>query len=221
MASIPAEWQSAFAGPALTGNCGLAIASAQSNGPAASVFDPSNIGQGGGIAATPVVGYPYGHQLGPGEATTNAYFNLTTKIRGIVFPVGTRSVLFFGRHGVGTYCYGEGSTCGDPADSSKGTHAYPYKYQVWAYDVNDLVSVKNGVKQQYQIQPYAVWNFNLPFESTGGQHLIGGAAYDPRTNLVYLSQQCEDTNCAPIIHAFRVLGAADPEILPPTNLRIQ
>lgn len=223
MAQIPSEWQALFGGPALTGNCGLAIASIQSNGPAASVFDPTKIGQVSPVPATSVVGYPYGHQLGPGEATTNPYYNLTTKIRGIVFPVGTRSVLFFGRHGVGTYCYGTGTECNDPADDSKGTHAYPYKYQVWAYDANDLLAVKNGTKQQYTIQPYAIWNFNLPFESTGDQHLIGGAAYDAQTNTIYISQQCSDTNCAPIIHAFKVQGGTvTPTTLSaPSNLQIQ
>jgi hypothetical protein len=158
MTEIPPEWRGPFGGPALTGNCCLAIAALQSNGPAASVFNPENMS-----SATPILGYPLGKQLGPGEATTNPLYNLATKIRGIVFPAGTRSILFFGRHGVGNYCYGTGAECGDPADSSKGVHAYPYRYQVWAYDANDLLAVKNGTKAAHQPQPYAVWTFNLPF----------------------------------------------------------
>ncbi len=141
MGLIPPEWQSSLGGPALTGNCCLAIASVQSNGPSVSVFDPTTIASG---SAKVVVGYPLGSELGPGEATTNTLYNLTTKVRGVVFPTGTRAVLFFGRHGTGTYCYGTGDECNDPADDSKGTHAYPYRYQVWAYDANDLLAVKNG-----------------------------------------------------------------------------
>ena len=222
MTQIPSEWQSLFGGPALTGNCGLSIASIQSNGPAASVFDPTTIGKINPVSAVPVVGYPYGHQLGPGGATTNPYYNSATKIRGIVFPTETRSVLFFGRHGVGTYCYGTGTECNDPADNSKGTHAYPYKYQVWAYDANDLLAVKNGTKQQYAIQPYSIWNFNLPFENTSDQHLIGGAAYDAQTNMIYISQQCSDANCTPIIHAFKVQRETTSTLLlAPTNLKSQ
>jgi hypothetical protein len=44
MADIPPEWQSLFGGPALTGNCCLSIISRTSLGPAASVFNPSPVG---------------------------------------------------------------------------------------------------------------------------------------------------------------------------------
>jgi hypothetical protein len=140
-------------------------------------------------------------------------------IRGAIFPDGTRSVLFFGRHGIGPYCYGPGTAnaslggkpsgngvdpwCYDRADSSKGTHGYPYKYRVWAYDANDLLAVKAGKKQSYQVQPYAVWDYNLPFE-TDDQHVIGGATWDPSRKLVYVSQRCADNNCSPIIHVFKL-----------------
>ena len=207
----------------MTGNCCLSIAGAQSNGPAASVFNPSYVGSEKAIAATAVVGYPSSHPLGTGWNTTNPFYNGTTQIRGIVFPAGTRSVLFFGRHGVGTFCYGTGAECNDPADSYKGTHAYPYKYQIWAYDANDLVAVKNGAKQQWEVRPYSVWNFSLPYEGASGAHVIGGAAYDPQTNNIYVSQQCTDTNCAPIIHVFRVANVEDTTsaLAAPTNLRTQ
>jgi hypothetical protein len=223
MTLIPSEWQSQFGGPALTGNCCLAIAGVQSNGPAASVFNPSNVGSGSSVAATAVVGYPSTHPLGTGWETTNPFYNGTTQIRGIVFPVGTRSVMFFGRHGVGTFCYGTGAECNDPADNSKGTHAYPYKYQIWAYDANDLVAVKNGAKQQWEVTPYSVWNFSLPFAGASSAHVLGGAAYDPQTHNIYVSQQCSDTNCAPIIHVFKVTNAGDTTsaLAPPTNLQVR
>jgi hypothetical protein len=220
MTLVPPEWQASLGGPALTGDCCLSITSVQSNGPAVSVFDPSKIGTVNPAPATPLVGYPYPNILGPGEASQNTLFNLATKITGVVFPVGTRSVLFFGRQGIGPYCYGEGAICLDLADAAKGTHAYPYVYQVWAYDANDLLAVKNGTKAQYSIKPYATWTFNLPFESSGDQHLLGGAGYDPQTNMIYLSQRCEDANCAPVIHAFKVNGSlAVP--LPPANVQVK
>lgn len=219
MGLIPPEWQSSLGGPALTGNCCLAIASVQSNGPSVSVFDPTTIASG---SAKVLVGYPLGSELGPGEATTNTLYNLTTKVRGVVFPTGTRSVLFFGRHGTGTYCYGTGAECNDPADDSKGTHAYPYRYQVWAYDANDLLAVKNGSKSASAVEPYAVWTYNLPFEGSGGSHMIGGAAFDPASGLIYVSQQCSDTNCAPVIHAFKVQGGTTVAVPnPPTNVAVQ
>lgn len=219
MATVPPEWQASLGGPALVGNCCLAIAAVQSNGPSVSVFDPNTIASG---SAKVLVGYPLGQQLGPGEATQNPLYNLTTKIRGVVFPNGTRSVLFFGRHGVGPYCYGTGPDCNDPADESKGTHAYPYKYQVWAYDANDLLAVKNGSKSPQSVAPYATWLLSLPFGSGGGQSLLGGAAYDAVNSLIYVSQQCSDTNCAPVIHAFKVQGGVAATVPnPPSAVAVQ
>jgi hypothetical protein len=223
MTQIPPEWQSLFGGPALTGNCCLAIVSAQSNGPAASVFNPSHMGVVKPVPATPVVGYPSSHPLG-NWGTTNPYFNGTTQVTGIVFPVGTRSVLFFGRHGLGTFCYGTGAECNDPADNSQGTHAYPYRYQVWAYDGKDLIAVKNGTKQQWEPRPYAIWNFSLPFENADDYHQFGGVAYDPSTGLIYVVQGCAASGCGPIIHAFKIsIGTPHPADTiprsPPTTLR--
>ena len=78
-------------------------------------------------------------------------------ITGMVFPSGTRTVLFFGKHGMGNYCYGTGGSsggdCFDPDDSSKGIHSYPYRSQVWAYDANDLIAVKNGQKLSARDRP--------------------------------------------------------------------
>jgi len=236
MTLVPPEWQTALGGPALTGGCCHAITSIQSNGPAASVFDPARVGSTNPAPATPVVGYPYPQSLGPGWGTTNSLYNGSTQITGIVFPQGTRSVLFFGRHGTGPFCYGSGTTdqslagttnpangdpwCYDLADQSKGTHAFPYVYQVWAYDANDLLAVKNGSKAQYQIQPYATWNFNLPFENANDPHLLGGTGYDPQTNNIYLAQRCEDTNCGPIIHVLRVNGSLSVPS-PPTSVQVK
>ncbi len=221
MTPVPQEWQATLGSPALTGNCCLAIAAAQSNGPSVSTFDPGNLPASGAANSTLLVGYPLGQQLGPGETTQNPLYNLSTQIRGVVFPPGTRSVLFVGRHGVGPYCYGSGTECKDPADSSKGTHAYPYRYQVWAYDANDLAAVRRGTLAAQRVQPYAVWNFSLPREDSG-QHLVGGAAYDPATRRLYLSQQCAYGDCAPLVHAFELrLAPADRQPGAPANVRFQ
>ena len=222
MAPIPPEWQGPLGGPALSGNCCLSITGYQSNGPSVSVFDPSRIGQVNPVPATLLVGYPFPIVLGPGETTTNDYFNLATKISGVVFPDGTRSVLFFGRHGKGEYCYGSGPDCGDPAEVDQGTHAWPYAYQVWAYDANDLLDVKNNGRAPDRVEPYAIWNFNLPYEWSDGSHLLGGAAFDSGSGRIYLSQLCADSECRPIIHAFQVQGATQITVpSPPTSLNAE
>lgn len=225
MTQIPEEWRSLLGGPALTGNCCLSITSLQSNGPAVSVFDPAKL-DSGSTTAVDLVGYPLGQELGSGYDTKNNLFNLATKIKGVVFPNGTRSVLFFGRQGTGAYCYGDGGPCGDPSDMYKGPHAYPYVYQVWAYDANDLLAVKQGSKTRSQIKPYAVWNYNLPTESRQSTHLVGGAAYDAANQLIYVSQECADSNCVAIIHAFKVQGGTagappPPKPAPPSNVKAQ
>ena len=203
MGLIPPEWQAALGGPALTGNCCRSIISNQSHGPSVWVFDPADVGSSSTAPATPLVYYTSSNPLGPGETTQNPLFNLTTRVGGVIFPQGSRSVLFFGQHGIGPYCYGDGSACGDPADDSKGTHAYPYVYQVWAYDANELLQVKNGSRQPWQVQPYDVWTFNVPFE-TNGEHDQGGATYDPSTGRIFFAQSKYGSENLPLIHVFRV-----------------
>src|SRR5207244_1724953 len=98
--------------------------------------------------ATTVLGYPIDHPTLGSCGSSDALFNCATQMGGVVFPEGTRSVLFFGRQGQGPYCYGvggkTGGDCFDPDDDSKGTHSYPYAYQIWAYDGLDLIKVKKG-----------------------------------------------------------------------------
>lgn len=245
MATIPPEWQSLFGGPALTGNCCLAIAGYQSNGPSVSVFNPDNIGTESSVPATILVGYPHATPLSTGWATQSNLYNGTTNINGVVFPDRTASVLFFGSQGIGPFCYGPGTSdealagttqastgdtwCYDPAVSSKGTHAYPYVDQVWAYNANDLLQVKNGTEQDYQVKPYSVWTLPLPYNTTNGINTIGGAAYDPADNLIFISEKCPLTSCTPIIDVYKVdmgtqTASTTPAIerpRPPTNVAVQ
>jgi hypothetical protein len=186
--------------------------------------------------ALQLVGYPRVHAtLGDGTGT-DTRFSLTTRITGLVFPDGTRSVLFFGSSGTGPYCYGPGTSdpilggtpsgngvdpwCYDPTNTQKGTHAYPYLYQVWAYDANDLIAVKNGQKYPWDILPYATWNFDLP--GSNSLHHVGEAAWDPQTRRLYLAARNSD-DAYLVVHAFKVNaggGSGDnTPPAPPKNLR--
>jgi hypothetical protein len=222
MAAIPAEWQSSLGSPALTGQCCLPIIGRTSSGPAAFAFNPNDLGVKNPVPATPLVYYPLSHPLAQGD-TQNPSFNLSTEMGGIVFPPGTRSVLFIGRHGIGPYCYGTGGSsggdCYDPADSSKGTHAYPYVHQIWAYDVQDFIAVKNGQKQGWDVRPYGVWTFNLPFATSSKR--LRGATFDPNTRRVFISQYNADGD-KPVIHVFAVNSTVTDTMPPaaPTELRV-
>ena len=88
------------------------------------------------MPATAVVCYPADHTtLGAWNGSWNPrkgiWFGGGTTIRGVVFPAGTRCVLFFGTQGIGPFCYGEGTTdkrlAGKPTPD--GT--------IWCYDADD------------------------------------------------------------------------------------
>jgi len=235
---VPLEWQSALGGPVLNGNCCLGVISRSSFGPAVSTIDPAHLGILNPLPAKPLVYYPTAHPLlepgvepclafdtchpiVDGWSDTSTLFNGSTEIRGVAFPQGTRSVLFFGRHGA-NFCYGPGTDdpllvgtisvdefgnigdpyCLDPEDGSKGVHGYPYQYYVWAYDANDLAAVASGQRDPWAVRPYAVWSLNLPFTTTGSTHL-GGATYDPQTRRLFISQLYADETL-PVIHVFTI-----------------
>jgi len=212
---IPAEWQAAFGGPAFAGGAGGAINALQSWGPSVSVFDPASVLSGNGVPATVVLGYPIAHPLADPNAA-NTLWSQSDVVTGVVFVPGTRSVLFFGLHGQGAYCYGPGTSsqsqagqpadggvdhyCYDPQNGSKGVHNYPYVSYVWAYDANDLASVKAGTKNSYDVKPYATWTLDSSFAE------IQGAAYDPATNRLFVSQVGGDpaNSGQPLIRVYHV-----------------
>ena len=194
MTQIPPEWQTAFGGTALTGGCcnppniGAVNPSGMSWGPAAFVFNPDDLGTVNPVPATPVVYYSQSHPtLGSLEQSTtvNPAFNLMTEVNGVVFPRGTQSVLFFGKTGTSVPCFGNGTDnpalhrqpwpgggsgavyCYDPLEvnGGAGPHAYPYVYYVWAYDVQDFIDVKNGLKNPWDVMPYGQWTLTLPFDN--------------------------------------------------------
>jgi hypothetical protein len=222
MTAIPDEWRSLLGGPALTGYGGGSIISGSSLGPAAFAFDPAKLGAVATVPTKPLSGYPLAHPtLGTWGGAANPVYNMCTSCSGVIFPPGTRTVLVFGSTGLGVQGYGEGTDdpsldgkptpdgsewVYDPVISSKGCHAYPYAAYVWAYDANDLAQVAAGAKQPWEVTPYASGTLTLPVDS--GENRINGAAYDPDTGRLYLSQAAGDRVAAysslPLIHVFQL-----------------
>jgi hypothetical protein len=213
----------------MASQCCIPIITRTSFGPSSTVWDP---------AAAPnttvhkmLLYYTQEHQLGNFTGQSE-YFSGPTQVHGVVFPDQTRSVLYFGRQGTGPYCYGFGVNqnppppplpsgdqhCYDPAIADKGNHTYPYRYQVWAYDANDLIAVKNGTKQHWEPRPYAIWTLNLPFGISNAE--INGAAWDPATRRIFVTQANADS-AKPVVYVFS-LGSGGSTTLPltPTGLRI-
>ncbi len=223
MGLIPSEWQGLFGGSAFTGGCCHAITSIQSQGPSLSIFNPSDIGVKDPVPVTTVLGYPYANPtLGTwdNQSAINLYYNMSTILNSAVFPNGTRTILFFGKQGTGVPCYGSGTTdisldrkpdangvlyCYDPVNSSKGTHAYPYKPWVWAYDANNLLSVKSGQKKMWEIKPYSIWGLDSYFGGT-----VQGASYDSATGRIFVIEAFGDGSL-PVVHVFTIgVASATP-----------
>jgi hypothetical protein len=237
MGPVPQAWQSLLGGPAFIGQCCLAIVNNTSSGPALFTFDPADVGVKSPVPVNPLVYYPATNPLA-GWGTTNPYYNGSTQIRGVVMIEGTRTVLFVGRHGTGTFCYGPGTSnlalvgtvgtgfiepyCYDPADAGKGTHAYPYVYQGWAYDANDFVKVRQGLMKPWEVRPYAIWHLTFPYPAAGTN--LDGVAYDPATQRLFLSQAMVegDWQSKPLIHAYQVnIPTVTPTPTPNQNCDVE
>jgi len=208
MCQVPAAHQAAFGKPALTGNSSLNIVTRTSHGPGVFGFDPGDVGVTEPVTTTDLVYYDSLHTTLGAWNATSLVWNSSAIIKGILFPEGYDSVLFFGRQGIGPFCYGTGTECGDPAYSAKGNHAYPYAHQVWSYDVADLAAVKAGTSNPWEPLP-TVWNFDLPFQTVSRE--LGGVAYDSTNNLVYLLQKSSGGGGYPLIHVFEIAGAPPAE----------
>jgi hypothetical protein len=201
MGDIPVAWQARLGGTALTGNADLSIVSRTSLGPCAAAFDPLHIDG----AAALLVGYPMDHATLGAWNQSNPRYGGADTVTGVAFPPQADTVIFFGCKGT-TFCYGEGSPdnppptgqCYDPTQSSKGQHGYPYQPYAWLYDAADLAAVKSGAKWPWDVVPYAT--VVLPL--MGAQ--VGGVAYDPTTNQLYISELYAAAWGMPIIHVFTV-----------------
>lgn len=212
MAHLPASWQAAFGGPALTGQSGISIVSRSSYGPTATVFNPAAI-VASPVPGTIVLGYPGAHTTLGNWNSSGTLWNSTAVTPGIAAIEGTESVLWIGRKGLGPFCYGTGANCGDPTSPHQGDHSYPYGYYVWAYDQADLLAVKAGTKQTWEIVPYATWEITDILMPTA-HHIIRGVAYDPARQWLFLAEQQAD-GTAVLIRVMHVAVPTGPPAPPP------
>ena len=224
VAAVPAEWQPLLGGPLLSGQCGLPIVSRGSWGPSAFAFDPSLFGVSNPVPARPLVFYDAEHPtLGEwgNQTHSNHLFNMSPEVHGAVFPAGSRTLILFGRQGLGVPCYGQGTDdpslhlqpvpgedgvvfVYDPAEGGKGTHSWPYAYFAWAFDAADLARAAAGSCNPWDVVPSATWQIDLPWASHSSAHRLGGAAWDPSSRTLFLSQLLADDGL-PIVHVFQLV----------------
>ncbi len=225
MCLVPVEWRERLGTTCVTGQCGLAITTRTSAGPALVGFDPLKFNDPAvPFPVTPYVSYPFlhggsspdDHPLQSPMSGNNNIYNLSSNVTGVLFPDGTDSVWFIGSRGIGNLGYGEGvnqisldgkkSPGGtynyDPCNNYKGYHAYPYSPIVWAYDANDFLAAKNGTKKPWEVKPYDVWPFDLLIKGCAGN--VGGVAFDPVSRRVFITALAVASGGEAIIHVFKV-----------------
>ena len=212
MGHIPEQWRGALKGKALAGGGGIPIINRQPYGFSLYSFDPAAIH----VAPEPVpsvmvLGHDSSHPLGVWGAQSEMW-NGSTVMHGVVVFKDTRTTIIVGLQGTGPWCYGNGGpqnppppgeNCYDPTNAHHGTHAYPYRYQIWAFDTQELADVAAGKRAAWDVQP-AIWVPTFPTPSCCPN--INGAAYNEADQLLYLMQgrgHGYDLSY-PLIHTFKL-----------------
>lgn len=216
LCTVPSNWQAQIGKPMLCGGSTMPINTRTSNGPCALAFDPSQLA--GGAATAPVVNllsypnwhgstsnyqHPDDHPLRAPDSR-NDYYNTSSEIKGCVWAEGTDEIVFFGSHGTGPWSYTQNGSS-DPGRPNDNIHAYPYRYQTWTYTAQQLLEVKNGIKQPWEPQP-VVTALTLPY--TSSLYRAGGVAYDSAGGRVFIAQPFAD-GANPVVHVYSI-GSAPP-----------
>ncbi|MEZ5291479.1 MAG: fibronectin type III domain-containing protein [Vicinamibacterales bacterium] len=198
MAPVPPEWRAMLGGPAISSAGYTSIISRASYGASVSVFDPAQV-TANGFPMKMLLGCPHSIPscITYGTPTSNNYNG--SELSGGVFIVpGTRTLVQVERESSGPTCYGY--TTHDPALhgqpyldavycyslsdplNQKGPKGYPYRLVAKLYDLNELVLVKQGQKNPWDIRQYAT--VDLPGSSAG--EFVKAGAYNPVRGEYYL-----------------------------------
>jgi hypothetical protein len=178
------------------------------------------------------VGYPTSHpQLGDWYGAPSpvgiTLYNGASRMADGVFPEGSKSVLFFGRVGVGQFCYGQPTGnqslvgtfyepgvpyCYDPTSGSKGVRRH-IRTSSWSRPTTRtiLAAVKAGTKQDWQVLPYSTWELQLPITFPTGpaaQIMIGSVAYDASSQRSSWLRRTQTPARGTLINVFRVQGTS-------------
>ncbi len=202
MAEVPEQWREYIGANYVTGASAQNRIEHSSAGPALFGFDANNPA---GSSGDPLVYYPISNALQwSSQYVAQPLFNGTTKIDGVAFVPGTRSIIFIGSNGLSEIGYGVGSKFGDSARPYSGFHSKNgnYKYQIWAYDIDDFMAVRNGSRASWDIRPTSVVNFDLPTPEPA--RYIGGTAFDPSTGRLYIAQKLAGADYTPVIHVYQL-----------------
>ena len=132
---------------------------------------------------------PLHEDLGNGTRTNNIWTHLSRAVYGFI-PPGTRSYVTIGHsggHNSGV-CY----KCTQNNNNLCGGYCAPdasdYYLYYWLWDLNDLIAVKNGQMNSYDVRPYDYGVFPSPISVTK----LGGGSFDPASGKLYVTLQRAD-----------------------------
>lgn len=170
------------------------------------------------IPTLTLLDFSINHQLHPDHYNHSLENDLWTEISnayyGFIVP-GTRSYLVLGssgghEFGIGYKIRGCGGACSvEPSDV--------YNYY-WVWHLDDLIAVKNGQKQPFEIKPYEYGRIELPFEMSPGSDIPNrmiGVDYDRRHDRLFILLGGADNlqsqyEAAPLMLVYN-LGLARPQ----------
>jgi len=204
ISEIPQVWQGLLGGTHITGqSSGIPIISRTSVGPSAFAFSPAGALSDCEDPGIPTVrlldfslGEPLSSDLYNGSGENDIWTHLSRATYGLIVP-GTRTYLtvgFSGGHQSGV-CY----KCTQDNDNLCGGYCAPeaadYAQYYWLWDLNDLLAVKNGEMESYDVTPYDYGPWSSAFDN--GLREIGGGAFDAENGILYLTIQRADTEQGP------------------------
>jgi len=152
---VPASFREALGGPVMTGALVDSVISRSSYGPTAWIFDPDTLAASDPADAEMVLGYPSSHAelFDYGRVADQPTANGSMQVRGITFPEGTRSVIFWGGMGIGmsgkgSMCYGEGTEDLTQVKRKEEVAAWSAAHGGATYRCGgNLIRVSNGIAE--------------------------------------------------------------------------
>ena len=195
---VPQVWQNLLGGTHITGqSSGIPIISRCSVGPSAFCFSPELLDPdcANEISTIKLLDFslnnPLHADLSNDTGSNDLWTHLSRATFGLIVPQ-TRTYLtigYSGGHASGV-CY----KCTQDNGQECGGYCAPltsdYNQYYWLWDINDLLSVKSGLIQSYEVLPYDYGVFNTPHGQNTNE--IGGGAFDPLSGTLYLTVQKAD-----------------------------
>ena len=216
LSKIPPEWREQLGAGYISGNAsGDPIIGRHSAGPSAFAVDlTSNLQSDTSkkIAATELQGFslndPLHRDLSNKSRSNSLWTHISHTRYGFIVP-GTRTYMtlgWSGGHESGVSYKNtleDGFECPGHCPNSL-TDFYNY---YWLWDMEDWARVQRGKIWPHEILPYESGEFALPFQTTEYINEIGGASFDEKTGILYISvlrANPSGFNNPPVIVAYKM-----------------